>query len=102
MPKLASSLGDKFILHNQFVKESQRAGRPKDISNCISIDRVNEERIFHAIFCEVIVRRTISFYNKEAIFFAGEGVVKFQMHDVDWLNVELFLFQLILRTVRSF
>ena len=38
----------------------------------------------------------------KAIIFAGEGAMKFQMHAVDWLNVELFLFQLILRTVRSF
>ena len=49
-----------------------------------------------------IVRRTTSFYNKEAIVSVGEGAVKFQMRVVDWLNVELFLFQLILRTVRSF
>ena len=49
-----------------------------------------------------IVRRTTFFYNKEGYFSAGEGAMKFQMHAVDWLNVELFLFQLILQTVRSF
>ena len=53
-------------------------------------------------FVNFIVRRTTSFYNKEAIVSVGEGVVKFQMHAVDWLNVELFLFQLILQTVRLF
>ena len=46
--------------------------------------------------------KNTSFYNKEAIFSAREGAVKFQMHVVDWLNVELFLFQLILQTMRSF
>ena len=45
-------------------------------------------------FFNFIVIRTTSFYNKEAIISAGEGVVKFQMHDVDWLNVELFCFSL--------
>ena len=54
------------------------------------------------LFVKFIVRRTTSFYNKEAIFSAGEGAVKFQMHTVDWLNAELFLFQLILQTMRSF
>ena len=53
------------------------------------------------LFVKFIARRTTSFYNKEAIFFA-EGVVKFQMHVVYWLNVELFMFQLILQTVRLF
>ena len=61
------------------------------------------EGIFHAIFfVKFIVRRSTSFYNKEAIFSAREGAVKSQMHDVDWLNVELFMFWLILRTMRSF
>ena len=55
------------------------------------------ERTFSMLyFVNFIVRRITSFYNKEGIFFAGEGAVKFQMHAVDWLNVELFMFQLIL------
>ena len=70
---------------------------------CISRGEVDVREEFSILsFCKVIVRRNTSFYNKEVIFSAGEGAVKFQMHVVDWLNVELFLFQLILRTVRSF
>ena len=45
-------------------------------------------------FWKVIVRRTTSFYNKEVIFSAREGTVKSQTLALDWLNVELLMFQL--------
>ena len=45
-------------------------------------------------FWKVIVRRTTSSYNKEVIFSIGEGTVESQMLSIDWLNVELLMFQI--------
>ena len=45
-------------------------------------------------FGNVIVRITTSSYNKEVIFSTGEGTVESQMLSIDWLNVELLMFQL--------
>ena len=55
-----------------------------------------ERTFFMLSFRKVIVRTTTSSYNKEVIFSAGEGTVKSQMHAVDWLNVELLMFQIFL------
>ena len=40
----------------------------------------------------VIVRRTTSSYNKEHIFYAGEGTVESQMFSIDCLNLNYFCF----------
>ena len=47
-------------------------------------------------FLNVIVRITTSSYNKEVIFSVGEGIVESQMLAIDWLNVELLMFQIFL------
>ena len=71
-----------------FVKEESR--KPKRLEGksivilfCISRGEVDVRRDFSMLyFCKFIVRRTTSFYNKEVIFFAGEGAMKSQMHAV--------------------
>ena len=60
----------QILFCNRIVKESQRVGRSKVIWKCISIGKIEWERTFLAHFCEtLIVRGTISDYNKESQIF---------------------------------
>ena len=52
--------------------------------------------------CKVIVRKTISSYNKELYFSAGESTVGFQMLNMELLDVNYFCFSLFSWTARSF
>ena len=49
---------------------------------------------FRLSLCKIIVRGTISSYNNELYFLAGESIVGFQMLDMDLLDVNYFCFSL--------
>ena len=95
----------QILFCNRIVKEPQRAGRQKVISKCISIGRIKGDMDFSMLYLwRLIVRRTISFYNKEELFFLLEKELwSFKCLLCGLLTIELFMFFCLLyKSVRSF
>ena len=71
---------------------------------CINIGELDVERTFSQQICEkYVVRRTISFCNKELQVSVGESLVEcFKCFAMDQLNVDYFIFSLCPLTVRLF
>ena len=86
--------------------EAQKSfgGNPKVLRFCINIGELDVENgAFPSNFREYIVRRTISFCNKELQVFVGESLVEcFKFFAMDQLNVNYFVFSLCPLTMRSF
>ena len=80
------------------VGEAQKTTREAQefFAFCINIGKlyVSRGNFFRLSLCKIIVRRTISSYNKELYFSAGESTVGFQMLDMDLLDVNYFGFSM--------
>ena len=80
------------------VEEAQKTTRETQyfFSFCVNIGKIDVSRdpFFRLSLCKIIVRRTISSYNKELYFLVGESTVEFQMFAMGWLDVNYFCFNL--------
>ena len=92
------SLKNKIVgLNGWREPKCHRRGIPKVLLYCISIGELDVERNFSQIdLWDYVVRRTISFCNKNYKFSVGESLVEiFKCCAMDVLNVNYFIFSFV-------
>ena len=88
---------DKIVRLNGWGSPKVIEGQPKSFACSISIGELDRKRNFsHWDLWEHVVRRTISFCNKNYKFHVGESLVEiFKRCAMDLLNVNYFVFSFV-------